>query len=285
MDSPITYLPLARLISWQASDLIMEYYQSGQNLQIISKGAGEGDVTIADRQANDLILRELQNHLGNTECAYMSEESADNLDRLQYEWVWIIDPLDGTKGFIEHSGEFGVHIALAYRQRPVLGVVVFPAHAQLYYAVQGQGAFQETQDGTVIPIRVSDRTQLTDMTAIASRSHRTPAMEFLLEQLPKRQEQQVGGLGGKWLAIATGRVDYYLTIPGESAPKDWDFCAPEIILQEAGGRASHFDNSPILYNRDTLEQRQPIVASNGHAHEQLCQLCSQGLREFSLQLG
>lgn len=285
MDTPLSHLPLARSIGWQASDLIMKYYHSGQDLQIISKGSGEGDVTIADRQASDLILRELQGHLGTVDFAYVSEESLDNLDRLNHEWVWIIDPLDGTKGFIDRSGEFGIHIALAFDQRPVLGVVVFPTENCLYYGVKGEGAFMETKTGTLSPIRVSERSQLAEMTAIASRSHRTPAMDYLLSQLPKHQEAQIGGLGGKWIAIATGKADYYLTIPGESAPKDWDFCAPEIILQEAGGQASYFNNGPIIYNRDQLAQLLPIVASNGHAHQQLCQLCGQGLSEFSQQLG
>jgi 3'(2'), 5'-bisphosphate nucleotidase len=124
---------------------------------------------------------------------------------------------------------------------------------------------------------------LAEMTAVISRSHRSEGMAFLLDRLPKRAETNVGGLGGKWMAIATGIADYYIMIPAKSAPKDWDFCAPEIILTEAGGCATHFDGSPILYNRPSLCQSEAIVASNGHAHSELAGLCQSHWQEFQLQ--
>ena len=273
-------LNIAQGIAQRASDLIISYYNNPADWQITHKGQGEGDVTNADLAANKLILEGLQSACGLEQFAYISEETADDAQRLNYDWVWIVDPLDGTKGFIERSGEFAVHIGLVHRQRPVLGVVAFPAVGEIYSAMAHHGAFRLTQDGKQEQITTSAHTALADMTAIASRSHRNPAMEYVLGKLPKQNQQYVGGLGGKWMAIATGKVDYYLTIPDQSAPKDWDFCAPEIILQEAGGQATYFDGQPLLYNRPDLRQLQPIVASNGKVHQRLSQLCQQALREF-----
>ncbi len=281
MVNPKELLPLAQRIAQEASDLLLRYYNSPENLEIIQdKGAGEGYVTSADRASNDLILSRLQSACGTAEFAYISEETADDPQRLRYDWVWVIDPLDGTKGFIERSGEFAIHIGLVHRQRSVLGVVAFPVIGQTYYAIANHGAFCQHQNGTNQPIATSNKTDLHSMIAIVSQSHRNAAMDYVLSKLPKQAEQHIGGLGSKFIAIATGKVDYYLTIPEETAPKDWDFCAPEIILQEAGGCATYFNGQPLLYNRPDLRQLEPIVASNGKAHDHLCQLCQQAMAEL-----
>jgi 3'(2'), 5'-bisphosphate nucleotidase len=285
MPNPEELLNITQNIAQQASDLIISYYNSPADWQITHKGQGEGDVTNADLAANKLILDGLQSACGTEQFAYISEETADDPQRLNYDWVWIIDPLDGTKGFIERSGEFAVHIGLVHHQRPVLGVVAFPESAEMYVALAHQGAFCQCKDGTKKTIATSAKTDLQSMIAIVSRSHRSAAMDYVLEKLPKHEEQHVGGLGGKFMAIATGKVDYYITIPDQSAPKDWDFCAPEIILQEAGGKATYFDGQPLLYNRPDLRQLQPIVASNGKVHQELCQQCLQAFTEFQLKHG
>lgn len=274
MPSLPDILPIAKTIAQSASELILHCYHQPQTITVTAKGTGEGEVTTADLWANQFILEQLQTAFGTEEFAYVSEESADDPQRLHYEWVWIIDPLDGTKGFIDRSGEFSVHIGLVHGQRPVLGIVAMPAQKQLYWAIAGEGAYMESA-GRTQRIQVSQTTSLPQMTAIISRSHRHQAMADLLARLPKQAEINVGSLGGKWMAIATGKADYYLTIPSTSAPKDWDFCAPEIILQEAGGIATYFDGSPIRYNRPDLNQTQPIIASNGHAHQELVKLCQE----------
>lgn len=186
-------LNIAQGIAQRASDLIISYYNNPADWQITHKGQGEGDVTNADLAANKLILDGLQSACGTEQFAYISEETADDPQRLTYDWVWIIDPLDGTKGFIERSGEFAVHIGLVHHQRPMLGVVAFPAVGEIYTALVHQGAFCLSKDGTKQPITTSTKTDLQSMIAIVSRSHRNPAMDYVLGKLPKYEEQNVGG--------------------------------------------------------------------------------------------
>jgi 3'(2'), 5'-bisphosphate nucleotidase len=279
MPSLDELLTIAQTVAQEASALILSH--SPTSSPKIFKGEGEGYVTKADLEANQLILSRLQSACGTEQFAYISEETADNPQRLSCDWVWIIDPLDGTKGFLESTGEFAVHIALVHRQRPVLGVVALPALGEIYTAIAQQGAFRQTKDGRKEAIHTSSKTSLETMIAIVSRSHRNSAMDYVLAKLPKQEQQNFGSLGGKFIAIATGKADYYLTIPGNSAPKDWDFCAPEIILQEAGGKITYFNGQPLLYNRPDLHQREPILASNGKVHESLRQLCEQAMAEFN----
>jgi 3'(2'), 5'-bisphosphate nucleotidase len=270
-------MALARPIAWGASDILMNYYQEPQDLEITFKGAEDGNVTSADLAANDFILSQLKEIFGTDEFAYLSEETEDDGDRLNHEWVWIIDPMDGTSDFIRRTDEFAVHIGLTYRQRPVLGLVATPARERLFQAVLGHGAYIETRDGVQKKIQVSDKNKLEQMVVVASRSHRNPQLESILHDLPKAAEIAVGSIGGKFAAIASGHADVYISVSGKSAPKDWDYCAPEIILTEAGGQLTHADLSLLSYNNLELRQWGTIVASNGHCHNQICQISQQAI--------
>jgi 3'(2'), 5'-bisphosphate nucleotidase len=265
-------MSLARPIAWGAGDILMKYYQAPQDLKITFKGVEDGNVTSADLAANDFILGQLKQTFGTENFAYLSEETEDSNDRLEHEWVWIIDPMDGTSDFIRRTNEFAVHIGLSYRQRPVLGLVATPAQDRLFQGVLGNGAYMETRDGTKQRIHVSDKVNLDKMVVVASRSHRNYQLESILHQLPKAAEIAVGSIGGKFAAIASGKADVYISVSGKSAPKDWDYCAPEIILTEAGGQLTHADLSPLSYNNLELRQWGTIVASNGHCHDQICQI-------------
>jgi 3'(2'), 5'-bisphosphate nucleotidase len=274
-------LSVGRAIAWGASDILLKYYQSTTTLQITHKSDEEGDVTDADLAANAYILSHLHNHFGTTEFAYLSEETEDNSDRLNHDWVWAIDPLDGTSDFIKHTGEFSVHIGLTYRQRPVLGIVAVPIADRLFTAIKDRGAYLEQRNGDKVKIQVSAKTDIKTMIAIASRNHRTAELELILASLPKAQELSVGSIGGKLGAIACGNADYYISVSGKSAPKDWDYCAPEVILTEAGGRLTHFDGSSLTYNNPDISQWGNIIASNGHIHTELCHL-SQNILDLSV---
>ncbi|WP_041699388.1 3'(2'),5'-bisphosphate nucleotidase CysQ family protein [Thalassoporum mexicanum] len=274
-------MAIARPIAWGAAAILLEYYNSPEDLTIKHKGKGEGSVTSADLAANDYILKHLQTELGTSEFAYLSEETEDSVDRLSHDWVWIIDPLDGTSDFIKRTGEFVVHIGLTYQKNPVLGLVACPVDDRLYTAIVGQGAYAEQRDGSKQKMQVSTKTNSAEMVAIASRSHRSEVLEFILNRIPKADERAVGSIGGKLGAIAQGRADFYISLSGKSAPKDWDYCAPEVILTEAGGKITHFDRSPLTYNNTDVRQWGNIIATNGHSHEQLCQLCEAALEEFN----
>lgn len=266
-------LAIACSVGWGASYLLRSYYQgdlNDGNLEIENKQ--DGPVTAADIAVNHYILDRLQTNLGNQDFAYVSEETYkfQSARQVSQPWVWIIDPLDGTRDFIERTGEYAVHIALVKDGRPVLAVVAWPEAEKLYYATLGGGTFVETRDGKLTPLRVSDRGAIEDLTLVVSRTHRDQRFNQLLQQLPCRNQHYVGSVGCKIATIVEQRADIYISLSGKSAPKDWDLAAPELILTEAGGQFTHFDGSPLKYNQGDVNQWGGLLASNGHCHAALC---------------
>ncbi len=270
-------LDLARTIGWGAAAILRQAEQSFQ----IEKD-GNSPVTSADLAVDRHILAGLQIELGTTEFAYLTEETFANqpaADRLGQPWVWIIDPLDGTKEFINGSGEYASHIALTHQGRPIIAVVACPGKGLLYSAIRGQGTFVETQGGDRRRIQVSTTANPADMTLLASRNHRNAQLEQLLTQLPHKAIKSVGSVGGKIAAIVEQQADLYISISGKSAPKDWDFAAPDLILTEAGGQMTRFDGSPLIYNQADVNQWGGILSSNGTCHTALCATANQILAQ------
>lgn len=260
---------IARSVGWGAAEILVKQTQCFE----VEK-SGESPVTSADLAANRYILEKLQAVFDPQEFAYLSEETYQSEppeSRLGRDWVWIIDPLDGTHDFINRTGEYAMHIALAYRGRPVVAIVACPAFGKLYSATLRGGTWVEHRNGDRQRLQVSNRTELSDFTVVASRSHRDARFNQLMKQFPVQQQKQIGSVGCKIAAIVEQKADLYLSLSGKSAAKDWDFAAPELILTEAGGQFTYFDQTPIQYNREDVSQWGGILASNGRIHAQLCQ--------------
>jgi 3'(2'), 5'-bisphosphate nucleotidase len=272
MKSLEDILAIARSVGWGASYILRSYY-SGEikngNLEIQDKQ--DGPVTAADIAVDRYILDRLKENLGEQEFAYLSEETykAQNVKPGQ-SWLWIIDPLDGTRDFIDKTGEYAIHIALVKDSRPVLAIVAWPEAEKLYYAIAGGGTFVETRDGKVSPVQVSQRNAVEELTLVVSRTHRDERFNQLLQQLPCQQQKYVGSVGCKIATIIEQQADIYISLSGKSAPKDWDIAAPELILTEAGGKFTHFDGTPLMYNQGDVNQWGGLLASNGQCHDQLC---------------
>lgn len=274
-------LELARSIGWGASYLLRSYYHgevNGGNLEIQDKK--DGPVTAADIAVNRYILDRLQTNLGEEDFGYISEETYKVRSQLTQSYVWIIDPLDGTRDFIDKTGEYAIHIALVKDHRPILAVVAYPEAEKLYYATLGKGAFGETIDGQITPIKVSERNVIGDLTLVISRTHRDERLNYLLQTLPCKERQYVGSVGCKIATIIEQKADIYISLSGKSAPKDWDMAAPELILTEAGGQFTHFDGAPLKYNQGDVNQWGGLLASNGNCHEELCTASERILADF-----
>ncbi len=279
-------LALARSVGWGAADILRRYYRGEFELDI--QKAHSDPVTAADLAANQYILERLQQTLGEDEkFGYLSEETFQpGVTPYPQPYVWIIDPLDGTRDFIQKTGEYAVHIALTQAGRPILSVVVWPEQEILYYATLNGGTYAEHRSGEVRRLRVkecgllvqSDRPE--DMRLVISRSHRDERFDALLKRLPQTQQTFVGSVGCKIATILEHRAELYLSLTTKSAPKDWDLAAPELILTEAGGRFTHFDLTPIEYNRADVAQWGGFLASMGQGHDALCQLIAQILEEL-----
>ena len=274
-------LELARSVAWGAADILSSFYHKDtSDLDVTDKK--DGPVTEADLAANKYILSRLREELGTDDFGYLSEETFDvkKAEPVAKDLVWIIDPLDGTRDFIDKTGEYGMHIALTDRGRPIIGIVAIPEAEKVYFASKGNGTFVETKDGTITPMKVSDRDRLEDLYLIVSRSHRDDRFKQLIERLPFAGEKYMGGVGGKISTLLEQESDVYLSLSGKSAAKDWDFAAPELILTEAGGKFTYVNGEPVYYNQGDVKRWGCIVATNGHCHEAVCQKAAATLDEI-----
>jgi 3'(2'), 5'-bisphosphate nucleotidase len=250
-------LEVALRLAQKAGDLILGYYRTGLAVECKE---GREPVTEADRAADALITAGLRSDF--PKDGLLTEESHDDLSRLEKERVWIVDPLDGTTEFINETGEFAVQIALTMGGQPVLGVVYQPTSRQLYYAVQGRGAHQVCRDETR-RLHVSTEADPTRMCLVASRSHYSNLIEAARLRLGIREVNRMGSAGLKVGMIAQGLCDLYLAT---TLWKEWDVCAPHILLLEAGGNLTDLCGERIVYNKAEVTGCQGLVASNGLAH-------------------
>lgn len=257
--------------AWEA---IRPLYESGSHVE----EKADGPSTEADKLADRLLQEELQKIYPADEYGYLTEESSDRIERRDRRQVWIIDPIDGTKDFIKRNGAFAMHVGLVERGEdglwfPVAAAVYRPHMGEMYSAVRGEGAQleqykQNKPTGEVRPLRVSDRDSLAELRAVASNSHRDEALALLLKHFAFAEIFHVGSIGIKLSLIAGGGYDVYLN-PARGKCKEWDICAPELILTEAGGILTDFEGERRNYNQPNPVLPEGMVGSNGRAHKEL----------------
>ena len=287
---PDALLGLLRQLVWESCDILRAYARGeqppfGYPAALSVDNGGEGPVSAADLAVNQHLLDGLRRGFPDAPWTLLSEETAAEQmasgEPLPGEWIWILDPLDGTKDFLQGTGEYAVHLALVHHQRPVLGVVLQPEREEVWFGlVDEQKAWCETRDGTQRPAQLSSRAQRSDLVLVASRNHRDERLERLLEALALGDTKAIGSVGGKVATILRGETDVYISLSGRSAPKDWDMAAPEAVLLAAGGAFSHADGAPLLYNDGDVRQAGCLIASNGKAQAELCELARACLAEI-----
>ncbi len=277
-----------RELSWGAADILMSYARGLQPPYGFSKAleiqdGGDGPVSAADLAVNQWLLDGLRLNFPKTDWELLSEEtSKDQLSNgapLESEWLWILDPLDGTKDFLQGSGQYAVHLALIRRQSAVLGVVLIPEKDELWFGVEGKGAWCEDRNKKRANVMFSERNQIDDLILVASRNHRDNRLEELIKRLEFGCTSSVGSVGCKVASILRGESDVYISLSGKSAPKDWDMAAPEALLCAAGGSFTHADGAPLLYNTGNSLQNGCLIASNGNIHKDICK---KAMREIAL---
>ena len=213
-------------------------------------------VTKADKAADKIIREYLHEHFPS--YALLTEESVDDKSRLKNDYVWIVDPIDGTKEFVAHSDEFTVNIGLAYKHETVLGVIIIPVTGEIYYASKGHGAFYQ-KDGKIVKIHCNSR--VNDITTLVSRFHSNPDEQAMIKKHCDRiKHQKVVGASIKGCVIAKG--DAEMSYRFSSNTKEWDTCAMQAIVEEAGGLILKFDGTPIRYNREDVYNRGGYVICN-----------------------
>jgi 3'(2'), 5'-bisphosphate nucleotidase len=272
-------LEVAIALARSAGAKILEFYA----LEIVAEQKFGADnlsepVTIADKTASKIIVEGIEKAFPSD--AVLSEEESDNAeDRLFGKRVWIIDPIDGTWGFIKKDGDFGVQIGLTENGEVILGVVYLPVSGKMFYAAKTQGTFLiEKSDDEPKRLQVSDKIDFTEMNLASSRNHRSPRMYRIIEEFGFRTEIQRGSVGLKVGLIAEQICDLYVHLSART--KFWDTCAPQIILEEAGGRMTDIFGVPLRYDLRDVQNHNGILASNGAAHEKAVIALRPLLNEF-----
>ncbi len=269
-----------KIMSWEAADILLHYSQEikkfKQKNKIIQFKGKNDPVTLADLRVNELIIKRIREKYSEEDCNILSEES-ENIDSKSLlsksEWLWILDPLDGTKDFIQGTGNYAMHLALNYRNKPFLGVVLLPSENELWIAYEGR-VWCERKDGSYLQtININKKKNLENMKIVTSKNHRNKILENIISKVNFKERIIMGSIGCKIASIVRGESDIYmsLSLPDSSAPKDWDFAAPEIILKAAGGAITNLDNQDLSYNQTNFEQRGIIIASNNRQkHKSTC---------------
>ena len=229
----------------EAGRAILEVYASSFSVQ---EKEDRSPLTEADLRSEKLILAGLKRIA--PEIPVLSEESGQVPFATRRNWsrLWVVDPLDGTREFVQRNGEFTVNIALVDDHRPVLGIVHAPVLERDYYACDGIGAFRSDAQAAGQPIRVARR-GAGPLRVVGSRSHRGNSLDAFLARVGPHEFVEVGS-SMKLCLVAEGNADVY---PRMGPTCEWDTAAGQCVLEQAGGQVLTLDGQPLAYNRaDTL---------------------------------
>ncbi len=237
-------------IAQKAGDEIMKIYQ--QDFEVDYK-ADNSPLTKADIKSNEIITESLKNIY--PEIPILSEENKEipyNI-RKNWEYFWLIDPLDGTKEFVKKNGEFTVNIALIYKKMPVLGVIYAPTLNLLYYAQKDRGAFKQEKNEKPQRLPIYNHTNNDTLKVIVSKSHYNQETKKFVDNL-KNQYKKIEfiniGSSLKFCLIAEGKADIY---PRLAPTMEWDTAAGQAIIEQAGGKVIEFNTqTPLKYNKQNL---------------------------------
>ena len=251
-------LELAVEAGRRTGDLILEYY--GRNAKVRDKG-NDHPVSIADLEA-DTLLKEIL--LGACpDYGWLSEETADDTRRLHKEIVWIVDPIDGTREFLQRIPEYVVSIALVRQGEPVVGVVFNPARDELYAAVRGGGAFLNGKR-----VFCSATTRLDQATLIVSRSETGRGEVDTFHPYLKRL-RPLGSVSYKLATVAAGQGDLNISVQPKN---EWDVCAGDLLVREAGGLMLDLKGKVRRYNQMNPLIDGGLVAGNPSLTEAMLKL-------------
>lgn len=245
-----------------AADRVRDLYASG--VEVAWKGHDD-PVTTADHEANAIIVEALRAAFpGDGLCAEESDarESADAAARGGR--CWFVDPLDGTKDFVQRNGEFCVMVGLAVRGRAALGVVVVPVSGLAFVGVPGEGAWSIDAAGARSELSVRAVPPLAMARMIGSRSHPHPRINALARALGVTDMRARGSVGLKVAAVATGECDLYAHFG--RGPKLWDGCAPEAIARGAGALVTDSLGRDIAYDTGHLGLDDGLVVAPASLH-------------------
>ena len=268
-----------RILSWQAADILIYYSKllesKGNKINILRNHNEKDPVTLADIKVNEMIIKNINEKYKNINWDILSEENEKTSSKIfnsKNDWIWVLDPLDGTKDFIQGTGDYAMHLALNFKQKPYIGFVLIPDKNQLWIS-DGKKTWCEKKDGSKYNPILFHNKNLQEMTLVTSKNHGNEVLRNLIKKINFSKVEIMGSIGCKIASIVRGDSDIYicLSLPGKSSPKDWDFAAPESILKAAGGAITNLDNQELSYGNNSFEQGGIIIATkNRKTHGSIC---------------
>ena len=248
MNSELT---IAKDAAIEAGELILKYYKA--DYEVKDKGY-QNPVTTADH-ASDSRLKEILTQ-SYPDYGWLSEETVDSKERLNKDRVWVVDPLDGTKEFIEGVPHFVISIALVEYGEPILGVLYNPVTTEIFSAAKGLGAKLNGKS-----IRCSSKINVSDMIILNSRSETKRGL-WLPYQNQFLEMKAIGSVAYKLGLTAAGRADIFASLRPKN---EWDICAGNCIINEAGGTLINLYGNQRKYNLDNTIINPGLIAGDVNA--------------------
>jgi 3'(2'), 5'-bisphosphate nucleotidase len=249
------YLSLFYDLLIQIGDDIVNIYNSKFGVKLKED---KTPLTEADLLSNSKLLSMIKRNFSN--YGIISEETQEY--ELFHNKIWVIDPLDGTKDFVNKTGDFSIMVGLLEKNkfgvfRPVLGMIYVPLKKKFYYAEKNKGTFLINSDKNVFKLNVNLKNNFSEFILVRSRSHFTDLDNKLLSLLNIKNVIKMGSIGIKFAALAEGDADlcYYTS----SYLGLWDVCASEILVLEAGGCVFDKFGNDIYYDFNTKKVKNGIV--------------------------
>ena len=231
-------------IAKEAGEAIMEIYKKDFKIEFKDD---KSPLTEADTKSNEIICDALIELYPNIPILSEENKAAPYDERKDWEYFWLIDPIDGTKEFIKKNGEFTVNIALIHKDTPVLGVVYAPALNDMYKAKKGEGAFKNNEK---LPL-ITNTNPKEKLSVVASKSHLSEETQNFINALDTKIIEQVSkGSSLKLCMVAEGIADIY---PRLAPTMEWDTGAADAVVRESGKMTYQFEsNEQVLYNKANL---------------------------------
>ena len=279
-----------RSFSWEAADILLYYSNIIKKLEqkneILKNKNNDDPVTLADLEVNELIINRINQTYQDTNWEILSEENFKIQSNYfnNVDWLWVLDPLDGTKDFIQGTQNYAMHLALNYKRKPYIGIVLIPEKDELWISYE-EKIWCENRDGNIREQNMSETNILEKMTIVTSKNHRNQKLKDLIEKINFKKTILMGSIGCKVASIIRGESDIYiaLSLPGKTAPKDWDFAAPEAILKAAGGSITNIDNEELVYGSTDLKHSGIIIATNNKKnHKRICSEVKEIIKEYNI---
>ncbi|HLD40505.1 MAG TPA: 3'(2'),5'-bisphosphate nucleotidase CysQ [Candidatus Nanoarchaeia archaeon] len=253
-------LEVAQHLAVQAGNAILPIYYGA--MDIVTK-PDNTPVTNADVLANRIILE------GINKAFPLDGIVSEELETIEGDRCWYIDPIDGTRGFIEHTDQFAVHIGLAVEENAVLGIVYKPIAKEMYYAVKDHGAYRSSPYHNPQQIHVREHENL--IAAMDLGDSRSSKYQTLEKMLPIKRTIISGSEGLRVMKVAEGIADLHAVV-NPNGCGTWDVCGPQAIAEEAGAHISYTNGQPILYSRQRKLGKTFMVTNSKSLADRICEM-------------